>query len=265
MISHLAILMILVLSLGAGPAVAAAKPQSLRQLKQAVAAKPQDPQAHYALGLRYESLGQTKKAIAEYRLSLTLKPDDAKVLYSLGRLMSQQGEPEKAIAIIKQAVKFDPKFPEARNLLAGVYNQQAITLMEQGNLDAARQALEAGLQVKGGPAETETLRNNLGCLYARENKLDQAVGAFQQVLRQNPNVPQAHYNLALIYYATGNPQAAYVEFFALKGLDRGLAAQLSEYRFRPETSTYATPPVQTMQMQPSPALVGGNIPAASGY
>ena len=34
-------------------------------LKQAVVAKPQDPQAHYALGLKYESLGQTKQAIAE--------------------------------------------------------------------------------------------------------------------------------------------------------------------------------------------------------
>jgi tetratricopeptide (TPR) repeat protein len=264
-ISHLTILVIVLLSLGASPTGAGGKPPTLRELKKAVAASPQDPQAHYSLGLQYESLGQTKKAIGEYRKSLSLKPDNAKALYSLGRLMNQLGEPEKAIEIIKQAVKFNPKFQEARNLLAAVYNQQAMAFMEQSNLDAARQALETGIQAKGGPAETETLRNNLGCLYVRENRLDEAVGTFREVLRQNPDVPQARYNLALIYYATGNPQAAYVEFFALKGLDRDLAAQLSDYRFRIETSTYVTPPVKTMQMKPSPALVGGNIPAESGY
>jgi tetratricopeptide (TPR) repeat protein len=264
-ISHLTILVIVLLSLGASPIVAGEKPPTLRELKKAVAASPQDPQAHYSLGLQYESLGQTKKAIGEYRKSLSLKPDNAKALYSLGRLMNQLGEPEKAIEIIKQAVKFNPKFQEARNLLAAVYNQQAMAFMEQSNLDAARQALETGIQAKGGPAETETLRNNLGCLYVRENRLDEAVGTFREVLRQNPDVPQARYNLALIYYATGNHQAAYVEFFALKGLDRDLAAQLSDYRFRIETSTYVTPPVKTMQMKPSPALVGGNIPAESGY
>jgi tetratricopeptide (TPR) repeat protein len=264
-ISHLTILVIVLLSLGASPTVAVEKPPTLRELKQAVAASPQDPQAHYSLGLQYESLGQTKKAIGEYRKTLSLKPDNAKALYSLGRLTNQLGEPEKAIEIIKQAVKFNPKFQEARSLLAAVYNQQAIAFMGQGNLDAARQALETGIQAKGGPAETETLRNNLGCLYVRENRLDEAVGTFREVLRQNPDVPQAHYNLALIYYATGNPQAAYMEFFALKGLDRDLAAQLSDYRFRIETSTYATPPVKTMQMKPSPFFVGGNIPSETGY
>jgi protein O-GlcNAc transferase len=264
-ISHLTILVIMVLSLGASSAAAGGKPGALSELKQAVVANPQDPQAHYSLGLKYESLGQTKKAIGEYRKSLSLKPGNDKVLYSLGRLMATLGEPDQAIEIIKQAVKLNPKSAEARNLLAVVYNQEAMAFMQQGNLDAARQALETGIQAKGGSAETETLRNNLGCLYVRENKLDEAVGTFREVLRQNPDLPQAHYNLALIYFATGNPQAAYVEFFALKGLDRDLAAELSDYRFRIETSTDVRPPVKTIQMKPSPFLVGGNIPSESGY
>ena len=79
MISHLTILVIMVLSLGASPAAAGQTPPTLRALKQAVVAKPQDPQAHYALGLKYESLGQTKKAIVEYRKSLSLKPGNDKV------------------------------------------------------------------------------------------------------------------------------------------------------------------------------------------
>ena len=261
MISYLTILVIVVLSLGAGPAAAGEKPLTLRELKHAVAAEPQDPEAHYSLGLKYESLGQTKKAIDEYRKSLSLKPGNDKVLYSLGRLMGQQGKSDQAIEIIKQAVKLNPKFAQARSLLAAVYNQQAIALMEQGNLDAAREALEAGIQAKGDPAVTEALRNNLGCLYVRENKLDQAMGTWQEMLRQNPDVPMAHYNLALIYYTQGDYQAASREFFALKGLDRDLAGDLSDYRFRPETSTYVTPPVKTMiTFKGSPLLTQGTVP-----
>jgi tetratricopeptide (TPR) repeat protein len=230
-----------------------------------VAAEPQNPQAHYSLGLKYESLGQTKKAAGEYRNSLRLKPNNDKVLYSLARLMAAGGEPDQAIKIVQQAVKLNPKSVEARNLMAAIYNQQATASLQQGNLDAARQALTAGLQAKGGPAETQTLLNNLGCLYVRENKLDEAVGTWRDVLQQNPDLPLAHYNLALVYYATGNFQAAYVEMFAVKGLDRNLAAELSDYRFRIETSTDVKPPVKTLQMKPSPLLVGRNLPSESGY
>jgi tetratricopeptide (TPR) repeat protein len=259
-ISYLTILVIMVLSLGAGPAAAGEKPEALRKLKQAVAAKPEDPQAHYSLGLKYESLGQTKKAIDEYRKSLSLKPGNDKVLYSLGRLMATSGEPDKAIGIIQQAVKLNPKSVEARSLLAAVYNQQAMAFMQQGNLDAARQSLTVGIEAKGDAAETETLRNNLGCLYVRENKLDEAVGIWQEVLRQNPDVPQAHYNLALIYYTQGAYQEASRELFALKGIDRDMAADLSDYRFRIETSTDVTPPVKTMiTFKGSPLLTKGTV------
>jgi len=265
-ISHLTILVIVLLSLGAAPAAAGEKPSTVRELKQAVAGNPQDSQAHYSLGLKYESLGQTKKAMGEYRKALSLKPDNDQALFSLGRLMGTLGESEKAIEIIKQAVKLNPKSAEARGLLAAVYNQQAMALMGQGSLDAARQAFEAGIQARGGPAATEALRHNLGCLYVRENDLDQAIGTFQEVLRQNPDVPQAHYNLALIYYSQGDYQAASQEFFALKGLDRDLAGELSDYRFRVKTSTYVTPPVKTiLTFKGSPLLTKGSIPSETGY
>jgi len=260
-ISYLLILAIMVLSLGAGPAAAGKTPPRLWELKQAVAANPQDPQAHYALGLRYGSLGKTKQAVGEFKKTLKLKPDDAKALSSLGRALNTLGETDQAIAILKQAVKLDPNSTEARSLLAATYNRQGAALMTQGNLDAAREALEAGIQAKGSPEATQALRNNLGCLDVQAGRLDQAVGAFREVLRQNPNMPQAHYNLGLIYYTQGDYQAASRQFYALKGLDPGMAADLADYRFRPQTSTYVTPPVKTMiTFKGSPLLVQGTIP-----
>ncbi|MFA5111846.1 MAG: tetratricopeptide repeat protein [Desulfobaccales bacterium] len=261
MIGYLVILATVLLSLAAAPAAAGKNPR-LWELKQAVAANPQDPQAHYNLGLKYESLGKTKQAAAEYKQVLSLKPNDGKALYSLGRALGELGETGQAIDILKQAVKLNPDAAEARSLLAAAYNRQGTRLMEQGSLSAAREALEAGIQVKGDPAETEALRNNLGCLYVRENRLDQAAETFQEVLRQNPNVPQARYNLALLNYAQGDYQAASRQLFALKGLDPGMAGELADYRFRIQTSTDWAPPVKTMlTFKGSPLLIKGSIPS----
>jgi len=135
-----------------------------------------------------------------------------------------------------------------------------MALLQQGNLDAARQALEAGIQAKGDAAVTEALHNNLACLYVREDKLDRAVGTWQEVIRQNPDMPQAHYNLALLYYTQGDYQAASREFFTLKGIDRDMAGELSDYRFRVKTSTEVKPPVKTMiTFKGSPLLTKGTI------
>jgi tetratricopeptide (TPR) repeat protein len=259
--SHLVVLLIVVLSLGAAPAAAGESPPTLRQLKQAVAANPQDPQAYYALGEKYESQGQLQQARQEYQTALSLKPDDAQGLYRMGRLMGKLGELEPAIKIIKEAVRLNPELAEARSLLAAAYNQQGMTLMRQGSLDAAQEALEAGLQARGGPAVTEALGNNLGCLYIRQDRLDQAIATFQEVLRQNPDVAQARYNLALIYYTQGDYQAASQEFFALKGIDPDLATELSNYRFRIKTSTDYAPPVKTIvTFKGNQLLIEGSIP-----
>jgi len=259
-IRPLILLVIAALILGANPAAAGPAPPTLTKLKQAAAANPQDPQVHYSLGLKYESLDKSKQATDEYRKALSLKPDYDQALYSLGRLMGALGETDRAIEIIKQAVKLKPKSAEARTLLATVYNQQAVELLRQGSLDDAREALENGIQAKGGDAVTEALRNNLGCLYMRQDKLDDAVGVFQEVLRQNPNAPQALYNLGLLHYTQGDYQAASRELFALKGIDPEMAADLSDYRFRIRTSTEVTPPVKTMlTFKGSPLLTKGTV------
>lgn len=259
-IQPLIVLVIAALLLGTSPASAGQAPPTLRKLKQAVVANPQDPQAHYTLGLQYESLGQTKKATEEYRKALSLKPDYDKALYSLGRLMGELGETDRALKIIKQTVKLNPDSVEAKTLLATVYNRQAMDLLRQGSLDDAREAIEAGMQAKGGDAVTEALSINLGCLYLLQDKLDDAVGTFQEVVRQNPDAPEARYNLALIYYTQGDFQAASREFFALKGIDRNLAEKLSDYRFRVKTDAYVKPPVQTMYtFKGSPLLTKGTV------
>jgi tetratricopeptide (TPR) repeat protein len=248
------------LSLGGSPALGQTPPK-LWKLRQAVATNPQDPEAHLALGLKYESLGKNHKALREYKKVVELNPDDVRGVYSLGRLMATLGPAGPAIKVIQEAVKLDPKYAPARNLLAATYNKQGLTWMQQGKLDDARQALESGLKAQGGADETKSLLNNLGCLYVRQNHLDEAIGTFQALLRRDPNVAQAHYNLALIYYAQGEYQLASQQFYALKGVDPKMAGELGDYRFRIVTPLTYEPPVKTMlTFKGSPLLTQGTVP-----
>ena len=72
----------------------------------------------------------------------------------------------------------------------------------------------------------------------------QAIGTFQEVLRQNPDVAQAHYNLALLYYAQGDYQLASQQFFALKGLDLNMAAELFRLPLQGSDTHLCYPPGQ---------------------
>ena len=256
-ISHLVILVTVLLSLGAGPAEAGRKAPTLSELTQAVAQNPQDPQARYSLGLKYESLGKTKKAIEEYQKALNLKPDDEKALYSLGRLMGELGESEQAIKLIQKALKLKPDFAQARSLLAAIYGKQGVALMEQGSLEAAKEALEAGIQANAGAAETKALRNNLECLYVRENRLDQAIGTFQEVLQQNPNVAQALQPGPPLLRPGGLPGGLPADV-RLEGPQPRPGGRAGGLPLQDRTSTDWTPPVKTMLTFPgSPLLTQG--------
>jgi tetratricopeptide (TPR) repeat protein len=75
---------------------------------------------------------------------------------------------------------------------------------------------------------------NLGFVYYRKGKLEEAIISFQRTLEIQPQHPEAHYNLALIYYEKGefklaiqhSDQAAKLG----KEIDPKLIERLNPYR-----------------------------------
>jgi hypothetical protein len=102
---------------------------------------------------------------------------------------------------------------------------------------------------------------SLGAGPAAAGQTPPALRELKQAVARKLQDPEAQYNLPLIYYTQWDYQAASREFFALKGLDRDLAAEPFDYRFRITTSTYVTPPVKTMiTFKGSPLLTQGTAP-----
>jgi tetratricopeptide (TPR) repeat protein len=65
---------------------------TLPQLRLAVINNPQDPEANYKLGLKYEELGRPREAFKYVQEAVKLKPDYADALNELQRLREGSGE-----------------------------------------------------------------------------------------------------------------------------------------------------------------------------
>jgi tetratricopeptide (TPR) repeat protein len=228
------ILLALCLSLTLPAAQAPARDRSptLRQLKEAVKANPQNPQAHFDLGLQYEILGKDREAIKAFEQALKLKPDYPEALYELARLQGERGDTEQAIKDLKQALKLKPDFKAASTGLGGEYNQQGLDLMSKGDWSQAAQTFQEAIRANPDPEVRDAARNNLGVALANAGNYEEARQEFRKVLESDPENANAHYNFGVTSLAVGNNVDAFREYLILRGLELDYAGELSYLIFQ---------------------------------
>ena len=76
------------------------------------------------------------------------------------------------------------------------------------------------MALKPGNAETN---NNLGTVYFRTKRYQEAAAAFKEAVRIKPDYSEAHFNLALAYVALKDKKGALDQYNRLKKLDPKLA------------------------------------------
>ncbi len=90
-------------------------------------------------------------------------------------------------------------------------DRQAGLHLERGDLE---EALAIWLDLLGRKPRDVTLLNRLGIAYTQAKDYTRAQSYFQQALAQDPNEPQAHFNLALLQMNRG--QMAQAEAYLLR-------------------------------------------------
>ncbi len=253
----LASLMVLAASSG----LAQQKQPSLQDLQAVVQREPDNPQAHYMLGLKYEIQGNSQQALQAYQKALSLKADYPEALYRLGELKAVQGDRQGAVTALTKAVKLKPDYREAKTTLGTVYGQQGAAYLQQGNWTAAAASLKEAVALN---PKDDAAFNNLGTALAAQGDYDQAINAFQSAIQANPGNIDAHYNLGSAYLQTGNKQGVLGQYAVLGNLDPALAGQLFEQLSFPRgKSGYAkeTPQHGQAGMRPSlPAEIAVSPP-----
>lgn len=126
-------------------------------------------------------------------------------------------DPEAALAAYRRALELDPAHADA-HLNAGRL------LHEKGDLEGAErhyrraQAIEAEGSFSGTAVIAATAAFNLGVVLQDLERLEDAAEAYEAALEADPDLADAHYNLAGVYEALGNPKAAFRHLKAYRAL-----------------------------------------------
>lgn len=147
---------------------------------------PDDARHWFEQGYRAQMEGRLDDAIAAYRKSIELHPT-AEAHTFLGWTYSFQGRHRDAIRECEEAIHVDPDF-------GNPYNDIGAYLIELGQLDEAVPWLERAKQAaRYEPRHYPHV--NLGRVYVKQGKFDDAIRELRAALRIQPGYPPAQREL----------------------------------------------------------------------
>ena len=159
---------------------------------------PDDIKLAYTLGLAYASTRQPAKARDSFARTFRIPPGSAAAYLLAGQMMNRLELEDLAEADLKQALRLDPKLPEAHYVLAQI-------AIFRSRFDEALGLLRDELAIN--PAHAMALYR-MGDVYSRQLKWDAAIAALQQSFWINPYFSGPYILLGKAYSKTGQPAAA---------------------------------------------------------
>ena len=210
---------------------------AISALREAIAKKPDQPDAHNLLGLLLGRKGADKsEVVAEFREAVRLRPEFAQAYNNLGLVLTQTDDDEGAVAAFHEAIRITPDYADAHaNLGAALIptdGEQAIRELEKAvALDPSSVKAQFNLATAYGASpkygavkEIELLRNviaaspnfarahlALGKALLQDGKVPEAIPELQEAARLDPQSGEAHYQLGLALSRAGRKDEAATE------------------------------------------------------
>lgn len=156
--------------------------------EQAVEFDPRFALAREAQGraaYRYQEL-LYERALEQYRQALALTPDNARLHYLLGMAYHGRGKFGEALQELREALRLKPAYLEAHYQIGLLY------LSDLNRPNEAIRAFNALLAID--PAHVKA-RNNLGVALWQIGRRSEALAAWQEALRYDPDNPFVRENL----------------------------------------------------------------------
>ncbi|MFW5878823.1 MAG: tetratricopeptide repeat protein [Myxococcota bacterium] len=145
------------------------------ELREALQADPEYPDARLSLGMALADMGRTDEAIAELEAAIELDPEDAYPRHELALLLMDENDIRGAIGLLREVVRLEPENFEAHLDLGVCYSRK-------GFFAEAERAFQAALQLR-----TDDLHASYGMasLYALWNREDEAVDHLGRAFRKD--------------------------------------------------------------------------------
>lgn len=164
-----------------------------------------------AEGARRHQAGELRKAEACYRQALRLDPKQPDALHLTGLVAYQSGDAAGGLVLIEKALAADPR-------QASFHNSHGVVLLALDRLADAEQAFHRALA--RDPLYPEAL-NNLGNALQRQDRLDEAVAAYDRAVEAQPDYADAWRNRGRALHLAGRAEDAVASLRRALGLQPG--------------------------------------------
>ncbi|HBA85702.1 MAG TPA: hypothetical protein DCZ95_16595 [Verrucomicrobia bacterium] len=162
-------------------------------------------------GLVYEQKGEFPEALKIYDQILVERPAYGEALKARGRGLLQIGDGAGALEALQECVRWAPLDSQGQ-LLLGV----ACCRVQK-----FREAVEVLRPLVMNDPSSVSARNVLGAAWLGQGNMNEARLELEKVLRMNPNLSDAHYNLAQVYLFSRPPDLAQARRHYRQALELG--------------------------------------------
>ena len=213
----------------------------IQNIEGMVRENPNSAELRVAAANFYLEGGQTDQAIQQSQQALAVNSNNQDALVILGRAYEKAGNLQNAIDSLKQVVELNKDNPLAKiDPRLEMVNYELGTLYaKQNKYDEAVASFKLALDINKTDADAHFA---LGVVYQKRNEHANAVSEFQEAVRYIPDFAEAYDGLAVSQAALGKqPEAKYARAMVqlLQGQAGNAASQLEEVIAQSPNAKYA--------------------------
>jgi tetratricopeptide (TPR) repeat protein len=158
-------------------------------LREVVAVLPDDPIVHHRLGVVARKQHRTTEAMAHFEQAFKKNPELLEALEQIVAILVSQGKVPQASERVGRQIAMNPQDPRLLNLLGGV-------LVQSLNFSEAEAAFKKAMALDGTLLSTYA---NLGELYTRQGKVEEAIREFEMIVAKSPQQLSALMILGILH------------------------------------------------------------------
>jgi tetratricopeptide (TPR) repeat protein len=172
--------------------------EALAEYDRVIAIDPNYPEYYFDRGNLLSKMGRLEEAIANYTHAIEISPPFPELYYNRASAFNRLGEADRALADYNYLLEIEPAHLDGRL-------NRATLLLEAGDTVRARHDVQEGLAAEAQHAQ---LLCTLGLIEMAEERTAEAKHALMTALMIDPSMLEAHVNLSVLLFESGDAEGA---------------------------------------------------------